>query len=519
VTPREGVRGSGDGPGWQGDDPVDLDSLDAPDGGDPSTPGAEQSLGTRASRGFLWTNVGIFTRYATALILAAVLARVLPTQQYAVMVTLMLITFYFDNALDLGMGAALVYEQEEGVSERVQVAFTANVGLGLVLAVVAFVIAPFIADYFQQEAFTAVFRCLAAVVVLSALNTVPWSLFMRNMDFRRRAVVEVSRDLSRFVVTIVLALAGFGAWSVMIGLLVAYTVALVGTWLMLRFRPTFRWDTVIVKQLFAYAWRVAGNRVLGILALNGDYFVVGNRRNDQYPIYYQAFRLPEFVMGAQLNGLSAVLFPMYSRIRGQGDEALQEAMYKALRLVALFSLPVGVGLALVARDAFTVFYGTENLVGIRTMEIISLAGAVTGLGFATGDLLMAINRPGILLRLSAAMVPIMLVSMWFVAPQGIVWVAVIHLGIQVVFVGVRQLIVDGIIGASGRRALASLLPGLVVALGVTAAALPVRLLTGTGFLSLVAIAGAGAVGGLLALGAYAPARRELMDLVGKLRGA
>ena len=31
------------------------------------------------------------------------------------MVTLMtVVTFYFDTALDLGMGAALVYEQEEG---------------------------------------------------------------------------------------------------------------------------------------------------------------------------------------------------------------------------------------------------------------------------------------------------------------------------------------------------------------------------------------------------------------------
>ena len=80
------------------------------------------SLGTTASRGFLWANLGIFTRYVTALILAAVLARVLSPVDYAVMVTLMLITFYFDNALDLGMGAALVYEQEEGVSERVQVA-------------------------------------------------------------------------------------------------------------------------------------------------------------------------------------------------------------------------------------------------------------------------------------------------------------------------------------------------------------------------------------------------------------
>lgn len=496
-----------------GDDPVDLRELDEQRGGS-----GGQSLGTTASRGFLWANVGIFTRYAAALVLAAVLARVLTTTDYAVMVTLMLITFYFDNALDLGMGAALVYEQEEGVSRRVQVAFTANVGLGLVLAAVAVLVAPVIGAFFRQQDFVGLFRCLAVVIVLSALNTVPWSLFMRNMDFRRRAVVEVSRDLTRVGVTIALAAAGWGAWGVMVGLIAAYAVALVLTWAVLRFRPTLAWDGGIVRQLFGYAWKVAGNRVLGILALNGDYFVVGNRRNDQYAIYYQAFRLPEFVMGAQLNALSAVLFPMYSRIRAQGPDAIREAMYKALRIVALFSFPVGVGMALIARDAFTLFYGTEVDAAIRTMEIISLAGAVTGLGFATGDLLMATNRPGVLLRINAVMVPTMLVTMWFVAPEGIVWVALVHLGIQVVFVSARQVIVDRMIGASGARAASALLPGLAVSALIVAAALPVRLATDTGLLSLVLVGLAGVAGGLVGLAVVPPARREVLDLVARLRG-
>lgn len=511
-----------DGPGSGAGDPLAEAPTDAAASTEAEAEGhgegEEQSLGTKASRGFLWANVGIFTRYFTALILAAVLARALDPADYAVMVTLMLITFYFDNALDLGMGAALVYEQEEGVTRRVQVAFTANVGLGVVLAVLAVVTAPWIAGYFQQSDYVTEFRCLAIVVLLSAMTTVPWSLFMRNMDFRRRAIVEVSRDMSRFVVTLGLALAGFGAWAIVYGLFAAYAVALVGTWAVLRFRPTFAWETSTVKQLFAYAWRVAGNRFLGLLALNGDYFIVGNRRHDQYASYYQAFRLPEFVMGAQLNGLSAVLFPMYSRIRADGEEAIRQGMYKALRIVALFSFPVGVGLALVARDAFTVFYGTQNVVGYQTMEVISIAGAVTGLGFATGDLLMAINRPGILLRLNAIMVPTMLVSMWFVAPYGIVWVATVHLIIQVVFVATRQIVVDRMISARTLTALACMVPGAVVALGIIVAALPVRLLLPEGFVSLVAIALAGTVGALAALAVYPPARRELFDLVAKLRG-
>ncbi len=50
----------------------------------------------------------------------------------------------------------------------------------------------------------------------------PLSLFVRSMDFRNRAIVEVVRDTTRFGLTIGLTLAGFGAWGVLIGLVGGY---------------------------------------------------------------------------------------------------------------------------------------------------------------------------------------------------------------------------------------------------------------------------------------------------------
>ena len=486
-----------------------------------AAPAAQESVGTAASRGFLWANVGVFTRYASALVLAALLARVLTTTEYAVMVTLMVVTYYFDNALDMGMGAALVYEQETGITERVQVAFTATLGITVVLSSVAFLGAPVIAGYFKIPDYVNVLRCLAVVVVLSGCTAIPWSLFVRSMDFRRRAVVEVARDLTRFGLTVGLALAGFGAWAVMIGLLGAYFVWFAMTWFFMRFRPTLAWDLTIAKQLFAYAWRMAGSRLLGVLSLNGDYVVVGNRRPDQYPQYYQAFRLPEFVMGAQLNAMSAVLFPMYSRIRSEGTMPMREALYKALRLVALFSLPVGVGLALVARDSIAIMYGLEGEaaeVATQTMQVLALAGCFAGLGFATGDLLFALGRPGVMVRINAVMVPVMLTAMWFVAPRGVVWVAIVHLVVAGVFTVIRQLIVNRIVDAQLAQVVASLVPGAIIATCVVAVGLPVRLMTDGGPLSLLLIVLGGALGGLIGLGISASARAEALDLVAKLRG-
>ncbi len=480
--------------------------------------GAEQSLGTRTARGFLWANLGILTRYFSALVLAMVLARMLDEQEYAVMGALTIILLYLDTALDLGMGAALVFEQETGITKRVRVAFTANVTLSLVLAAATVLLAPVIAWAFNLQDYVNVFRALAVLVLISGLTTVPWALFARAMAFRPRAFTELSRDLSRFIITVALVVAGWGVWGVLAGFLVAKVMWWLLTWWFMRFRPKFAWDRKVFGELFSYAWKHAGNSFLGLLALNGDYFVVGRRDPSQWSTYYQAFRLPEFVLAGQLNAMSAVLFPMYSRVRADGDAALRNAMYKALSIVSLFSVPAGIGLALVARDAFTLFFGNSDPQGIMTMQIISLTGCIVGVGFATGDLLFATGRPGLLMRLNLVMVPIMLTAMWIVGSEGIMWIATVHLVTAAVFITVRQIVVNRVIHASMAKALHSILPGVTVGLCIAAAALPVRLATSGGLTSLAMIVLAGCAGALVGVAVSAQGRSVLREVITKLRG-
>ncbi len=484
----------------------------------PDDPVDTANLGTTATRGYLWANLGILSRFGAALVLAAVLARELTPVEYSVMVALTVVMLYADTALDLGMGASLIYEQGTGHDRRVHIAFTANVGFSIVLAVLAVALSPALAALFKLSEYVTVFMVMGPLVVITGLNTVPWALFTRDLTFKPRAYTELARDGSRLAVTLVLVIGfGLGIWGVVWGFLVSRVIWTACTWVLTRFRPRIAWETSVVKELFAYAWRMAGNRFLGILAVNGDYLVVGNRTSS-LDLYYQAFRLPEIIMGGQLNAMSAVLFPMYSRIRNDGREALRDAMYQALRIVALFSIPVGVGLALISRDAITVMFATGNTAAVPTMEIISITGCVTGLGFATGDLLYAINRPGLLMKINLVMVPTMLIAMWFAAPHGIAWVAFTHLVTQVVFVGIRQLFVNHLVGASMLQVVVSCWPGVAVSLGVAAFALPVRLVTDAGFLSGLAITAAGSLGALVVLGLSASTRDVLTGVISKLRG-
>jgi hypothetical protein len=97
-------------------------------------------------------------------------------------------------------------------------------------------------------------------------------------------------------------------------------------------------------------------------------------------------------------------------------------------------------------------------------------------------------------------------------------VATVHLVVSIIFVFIRQVVVNRIVDAEVGRVAASLVPGFVVAGCVLAVGLPVRLATDGGALSMLSIVAAGAVGGLLGLGLSRSARAEAVDLVAKLRG-
>jgi hypothetical protein len=123
-----------------------------------------------------------------------------------------------------------------------------------------------------------------------------------------------------------------------------------------------------------------------------------------------------------------------------------------------------------------------------------------------------------MVRINGVMVPVMLVSMWLVASEGIVWVATVHLVVAAVFTLVRQLIVNRIVDADGRQVLASMGPALLVAATMLAFALPVRLLSSPGVVSMIGIVAAGVLGGGVGLALSRSARAEVQDLVAKLRG-
>jgi lipopolysaccharide exporter len=477
----------------------------------------ESGLAGGATRGFLWTMLSFGGNKFVILALTALLARLLLPEDFGLVTAGLTIITFFDAALDLGVGYALVYEQQRGIDERVRLASGLNLLLSASICAIGIACSPLIAALFGERGHTLLFATLFLYPLFRGASQVNDAVLKRDMMFRRRTIADLVRAGVRVAVSVPLALVGTGAWSIALGIIASEAACTILMWSLVPIRPDFRLRWSRVKSLVSFGGAVTGVRVLGSFRSSVDYLFVGSVLGASALGYYgMGYRLPELVIANVLWIFTTVAFPVYARAKAGGIERLSAAMLRATRLVALFGLAAGVMLAVLAPLAIPVVFSAEWNVAIVPMALVSLALGCQSIGWASGDVFSALGRPGLLLALDVPATIAVVVAFGVAAPHGIIAVAAVHIGFESVYAIIRVTMAIRVTGVSVGSMAMALGPGFATGAAVALVGLPLRSVLPTGsfwsLLVLVVACGSTAV----AVGVLT-ARREVLGVIGSVR--
>jgi lipopolysaccharide exporter len=478
------------------------------------------ALETRAVRSFLWAGASFATHKLIAFVGTLVLARILVPADFGLVAAALTLLTLCEMALDLGVGATVVYEQETGRSDRVQTAFTLSLAMGIGLTVVGVLAAPLVAGFFQAPGETALFRAMALYLLLRSAGQVPDAVLRRDLAYRKRLWAELARAMTRVAIAIPLALAGYGAWSIVLGMLVGELVGTTITFVVARFRPALCFDRAALTSLLHFGVAMVGVRVVAEIAINADYLIVGNQLGpDQLGIYSVAYRIPELVIASVFWIFSSVAFPIFSQARTHGGTVLRTGFLRSLRIGTLFAFPAAAGVALVADDAIRVLFTDRWEGAIVPMSLVALALGLASVTRIGGDVLPAVGRPRTLFLVNLAATVPMVAGMIWATRYGLVGVASAHLLGIAGHVVLHQVMVNRAVETRWRDVFVAVRPGVVTAIAVVAVAWPTHQLLEPGALRLLATIVAGLLGGLIGLvaggRAALPELRQLASAAGR----
>jgi lipopolysaccharide exporter len=473
-----------------------------------------------ARRGVLWSTIAFAGSKAFAFLATLVLARLLAPSEFGVVAAIIIFLALLEIGSSLGLGAALIYEQEEGVTSRVQTAFTANLLLAVALTGLAVALAAPVAAFFHVPESADLFRLASLTLLLGSLGTIPDALLLRELDFRRRSLPQVLRALVRGAVGIALALAGFGAASLVWGMLAGTLVSTGLQFALARFRPTLRLDLGELRSMASYGAGAVALEGISLVAGRSDAAIIGRVLGEHaLGLYTVAFRLPELVIDNMAWNVSIVAFPALARHRTRTEQGMARTTLEILRYQALYALPVAALLAVLAPPLVVVLFGDAWAEAGPVMSAVALLSGITALVFPLGDVFKALGRQRTLVLLNLLQMPIAIATIILLAPQGIVTVAWVRVATMLVHGALVLAIITALLQVRRRDVAGAAAPGLVTAAGVALGAGLVRILWDQAAVAPLLAAGlAGAALGLLALRAFAPATLgELRDLLRRRR--
>jgi PST family polysaccharide transporter len=357
-----------------------------------------QGIGTRTLRGMFWAYGSYVGGRGLVLISTAILARILTPKEFGLVAAALVVTSLLERLADFGLGQALVVQDESVVMERAETAFTASLVLGGGLAIVIAALSPLAASFFDQPGLATLLAVLGLNFFLASFSITHYSLAQKRLDFRARTAAEFADVLVRGGVSIGLALAGAGAYSLVVGYL-AGTVALgIALWVMVDFRPRLRFDRSHLPELARFG---GGLSALGLLTAgmgNVDNIFVGRVLGPAaLGLYALGYRLPELLIMNLAIVAGEVLFPAMASVARDG---LPRAFQASLRYTLLLALPMAAGMAVLAEPLLITAFGPQWHDAVAPMQMLALYSFVSAAGIPAGTAYKASGRLDVLVKLA-----------------------------------------------------------------------------------------------------------------------
>ena len=333
----------------------------------------ETSLSERTLSGLGWSYLSTFTKAFLSLLVLVILARLLTPVDFGLL-AIAWIFIMLGNRFGQAFVGPAVIQRAELTDAHIQVGFTLSVLIGVALAAVIWLLAPFIGDFFRESTATQVLQALSIIFVVSGIGSVPAHLLRRDLRFKELMVADVlAYSIGYGLTAIVLAVQGYGVWSLVWGEIMHRAIHAAMTVRYTRMKLHPRWALPEATDLLSRGAGFSLARSFEFIARQGGYFVVGRWLGAGALGYFtradKLILLPRNYVG---QSLFHVLFPAMAQ-RQQGPERLATIYLHGSEVLSLVALPVSAMLFVCAPEIVSVILGGQWGPVVILLQILAFA--------------------------------------------------------------------------------------------------------------------------------------------------
>jgi O-antigen/teichoic acid export membrane protein len=435
---------------------------------------ADGSLAGRTVRAGRWRLASSLVQGGLQFGVGVLLARLLPPEDFGLVVLALVVVGLGTMASEMGLTPAIV-QRRPLTGRHLRVAFTAAVAAGCGAAALLWALAPAVGALVRVDGVAPVLRALSVLFVAAGAGATARGLLQRTLDFRALFRIEAaSFGLGYAGIAVVLAVKGFGVWSLVAGSLAQAVLASALALHAARhpLRPLVARREL--GELLGFGAGVSLTHFVNYVARNGDHFVLGRWLGPAaLGLYSRAYNLMALPLNHFGNVIGTVLFPALSEIAGD-RERVRRGYLLGVQLTALLAAPVMAGMMVAAPHLVVGLYGPAWAGTVLPLQLLCAVGVLRTVSHLASAVALASGQVYAELRRQGAYAVLVVGGSIVGAQWGVAGVAVAVGGaIAFSYLAMAQLALR-IVGGTWRAFAAAHLPGLLLAGAVGAATLGVR---------------------------------------------
>lgn len=341
-----------------------------------------------------WNGLGRLVAMVSDFSFGIILARLLLPNDFGVIAILTVFVSFLAVFVNSGFSQALIREKNVSSIDYSTV-FYFNLVVAVVVFVISFFSAPFIADFYGDANISLYLRVLSISLFLDAFVLVQQSILTKKMDFKMLSIISISASMFSGIASICFAFYGFGIWSLVIKSLLKGFLILFFTVYVVKWKPEIKFSILSFRKYYKYGVYMLGSSLISQLYNNIFTLTIGKVFSPSVLGFYNRAELFKNTLSQNIDGIiSGVSYPALASL--QDDKVEFVNYYKNILQFSFYIVSIlMISLMFNAEALINLLLGKKWMGSVEILQYLCLIGLLFPINSVTVNSISVTGRSNI----------------------------------------------------------------------------------------------------------------------------
>lgn len=363
--------------------------------------------------GVKWTTLSTIISTIVGLLRLVILTRILDKADFGIVSILTFVVGLSQTFSDLGFSSAIMYKKDLSQEDFSSLYWLQLIVFTILYALIS-VCSPLVASFYNESQLTILLPIILTELIMCGTGKLYETVLQKEFCFKTIAIRNIISSLLSLVVAVVLALQGFGLYSLVYSTL--FNALMLNLWnfiygqrlMKLRFHISLK-STFPLMKIGLYQ---TGTNVVDYVAAKLDVLLMGKFLGmESLGIYSLAKELLVKIFSIINSIANKVLLPVYAKLQDD-TESLARTYLKSIKTLSFITFPILMAFGVFSDSIIDLLYGEKFAEAAPLVLILALSYLGSAISNPIGSLTIAKGRTDISFNYTIIRLMISLPVVW-----------------------------------------------------------------------------------------------------------